>query len=113
MSDTIIMMPIDSSPSRCPSCQKEESIKQVCNHCNFTYPEPTWHWTWGTTRCWIIFFIIVYWIIVFWSWLGNSCGRDFADWYRNETCSAMDVLRTHGQMAQALWYWLTHLRLVG
>jgi hypothetical protein len=41
MTNTIvpIFIPMNNQPDKCPKCNKDEEIKEVCAHCGYEYPE--------------------------------------------------------------------------
>lgn len=32
-----LIIPINTTPSKCPSCDKKEDIVETCNHCGYKY----------------------------------------------------------------------------
>lgn len=69
MDNMIILSPTASEEvDRCPNCNKEENIVQVCKHCKYVYPEEKFtdvtepHWFVKSVA--LVVFIAIIWIII-------------------------------------------------
>lgn len=67
-----MIVPVVTSPPRCPGCQKVENVKRVCAHCGYEYTEEG-----GVLKEVLIIGGIVVIAILFVSWLTFTC----FDWF--------------------------------
>lgn len=50
-----VIIPVDTTPSKCPECGKDEDKIEVCNHCGYEYPKEKR----GKLMAWWKFFVLI------------------------------------------------------
>ena len=83
---------IHSEPDKCPKCEKEEDIKQVCRHCGYEYEED------GESVWFILgvigsFILIIYILVTLTNWFTALDGATLFEVIKNQ------------------WEWVTELRI--
>lgn len=101
---TPVIVPVimsEPEPARCPKCERLESIKRLCRHCGYEYPESSAPWPrWKVALTTLLVVATIWFILTAIYWLVQS-GNGYV-WGRPKSLIEIIV---------AQWKWIGELRV--